>query len=205
MKKIRSKNIISSIIVCIVMHTNLAFANSDLERCRTLISQLSFNEGYAVCKTAAEQGLAVAQFILGNMYYDGDGVTQDYAEAARWWRDAAEQGLANAQINLGYMYENGEGVIQDYTEAAKWYRAAAEQAHAVAQYNLGVIYAKGEGVIQDYLLAHMWFNISAANGNVSAAEARNLVSQLMSHDQIAQAQELARQCLDSNYTDCGWK
>ena len=56
-----------------------------------------------------------------------EGVKQDFAEAAKWYRKAAEQGDAAAQYNLGIMYEEGTGVKQDFAEAAKWYRKAAEQ------------------------------------------------------------------------------
>ena len=55
----------------------------------------------------AEQGDANAQFNLGFMYDNGEGVPQDYAEAVRWYRLAAEQGNAFAQVNLGVMYANG--------------------------------------------------------------------------------------------------
>ncbi len=48
------------------------------------------------------------------MYDKGLGVTQDYAQAAKWYRKAAEQGHAYAQFNLGYMYRFGQGVPQDY-------------------------------------------------------------------------------------------
>ena len=40
---------------------------------------------------------ARAQFNLGLMYEGGQGVAQDYAEAAKWWRKAAEQDEAAAQ------------------------------------------------------------------------------------------------------------
>ena len=155
-------------------------------------------------RAAAEQGHTHAQFKLGKMYSSGIVVIRNYAEAARWYRAAAEQGHARAQFSLGRMYYVGDGVTQDYVEAVRWSRAAAEQGFAFAQFNLGWSYRNGDGVIQDYLLAHMWLNISAANGNVSAAEARNLVSEQMSNDQIIQAQALARQCINSNYTDCAY-
>src|SRR5712691_8471260 len=45
----------------------------------------------------AEQGHAEAQFNLGLMYIDGQGVPQDYTQAAQWLRKAAEQGDATAQ------------------------------------------------------------------------------------------------------------
>ena len=58
-----------------------------------------------------EQGRADAQLFLGSLYDTGQlGVTEDDAEAVRWYRLAAEQGLAEAQVNLGVMYDNGEGV-----------------------------------------------------------------------------------------------
>ena len=85
----------------------------------------------------AEQGNAKAQFSLGKMYYEGQGVRQDYAEAVQWYRKAAEQGYAEAQFNLGNMYADGQGARQDYAQAVHWYRKAAEQGVAEAQYNFG--------------------------------------------------------------------
>ena len=45
------------------------------------------------------------------MYDLGQGVVQDYKEAAKWDRKSAEQGLAAAQFALGAMYANGDGVF----------------------------------------------------------------------------------------------
>ena len=56
------------------------------------------------------------------MYYNGEGVPHDYAEAVKWYRLAAAQGDAVAQYNLGVMYDNGKGVPQDHAKAMKWYR-----------------------------------------------------------------------------------
>jgi TPR repeat protein len=47
-----------------------------------------------------EQGDAEAQFALGLMYDNGEAVSQDKAEAVRWYRMAAEQGNAKAQASL---------------------------------------------------------------------------------------------------------
>jgi hypothetical protein len=76
----------------------------------------------------AEQGYADAQDRLGYAYYCGQGVLQDYIEAARWWREAADQGAANAQFNLGLLYYGGRGVPQDYAEAHLWIDLAASRA-----------------------------------------------------------------------------
>ena len=97
-------------------------------------------------KPLADQGDAGAQYSLGVMYANGEGVVEDDAEAARWYRLAADQGLAIAQYNLGLKYANGNGVPEDDAEAARWYRLAADQGLADAQLNLGWMYDNGRGV-----------------------------------------------------------
>jgi TPR repeat protein len=117
----------------------------------------------------------------------------DYAEAMQLWRPLAEQGNALAQYNLGVMYANGTGAPQDYVEAVRWYRMAAEQGFDYAQHNLGFMYANGEGVPQDYVLAHMWLNLAVAQGNDDAKAARDIVAKLMTSEQVAEAQRMARE------------
>ena len=75
----------------------------------------------------AEAGDPYAQFNLGNAYYKGNGVPQDYKEAVKWYTKSANQGVADAQCNLASCYEKGEGVTQDIEEAVKWWKKAAEQ------------------------------------------------------------------------------
>ena len=115
-------------------------------------------------QAAAEQGDAEAQFNLGVMYRDGEGVPQDEAEAVRWFRLAAEQGLAVGQSNLGLMYATGRGVPQDEAEAVRWSRLAAEQGNALGQFNLGLMYATGRGVPQDEAEAVRWYRLVAEQG-----------------------------------------
>ena len=81
-------------------------------------------------QTLAEQGNAVAQVTLGLMYFEGDGVEQDDAEAVRWYQLAVAQGDAAGQYNLGVMYAEGRGVPQDDAEAVRWFRLAAAQRNA---------------------------------------------------------------------------
>jgi TPR repeat protein len=76
---------------------------------------------------------------LAYMYYLGEGVTQNHAEAVKWHRRAADQGLAVAQDSLRSMYEHGDGAPQDYAEALRWYRLAVDQGIVFAQYNLGAV------------------------------------------------------------------
>ena len=91
------------------------------------------------------------------------------------------------------MYRVGKGVPADNSAAASWYRKAAEQGYARARNNLGVMYDNGESVGQDDVSAYMWFNLAAASGFKEAVRNRNMVSRHMTHEQVAEAQKLARE------------
>jgi TPR repeat protein len=85
----------------------------------------------------AEQNNAKAQFNLGLMYAQGDGVPEDDAEAVRWYRLAAEQGHASAQNNLGLLY--GKGVSGGDVQAYAWFNLSGAQGNKLASQNKGII------------------------------------------------------------------
>jgi TPR repeat protein len=98
------------------------------------------------------------------MYDNGQGVLQDYVEAARWYRRAAEQGVATAQANLADMYAFGRGVPQDYVLAHMWFNLAASR-----------------------------YPASEIDARKKAIHNRDLVASKMTPAQIAEAQRLARE------------
>ena len=104
-------------------------------------------------------------YTKGMNYYQ----SENYTEAAKWFRKAADQGCASSQYELGLMYYEGEGVARNLAEAAKWYRKAANQGDAEAQYNLGYMYYNGEGVAQNLAEAAKWYR-KAANQGVADAQ-----------------------------------
>jgi TPR repeat protein len=120
----------------------------------------------------------------------------DYAAAYREWLPLAEEGDAEAQYNLGNLYYLGQGVAQSKVTAATWYRRSAEQGFAEAQYNLAVMYTNGEGVPQNNILAYALFDLAAAD-DPEAAEHRDNVVERMTPDQIAEAQRVAREWLET--------
>ena len=119
----------------------------------------------AATKLKAEQGDADAQKTLGTMYAKGQGVEEDYKEAAKWYLKSAEQGHAGSQVAIAELYEAGQGVTQDNTEAAKWFRKAAEQGYAPGQYSLAVCYVMGQGVPPDDAEALKWYRQAADQGD----------------------------------------
>ena len=113
-------------------------------------------------------GVANAQFNLGAMYFNGQGVPQDYAQALKWYRKAADQGFAGAQNNLGALYANGQGVPQDYARGREWYRKAADQGYAAAQNNLGVAVRQWPRRAAGLCAGREWYRKAADQGFAAA-------------------------------------
>ena len=80
-------------------------------------------------KRAAERELPDAENELGVRYQDGDGVEQNYVQAAYWFHKAAEHvpdlgGAGQGRNNLGNLYVEGRGVPRDYVQAYMWFSLA---------------------------------------------------------------------------------
>ncbi|SPE55818.1 Sel1 repeat protein (fragment) [Verrucomicrobia bacterium] len=119
-------------------------------------------------QTAAKTGNAEALYFLAQHYAKGDGVPQNYTNAAIYMRKAADRGNTFAQNDLGAFYARGLGVEQDFQEAAKWYRKAAENGDALAQFTLGTIYSQGRGVPKDPQESIKWYRKSARHKQADA-------------------------------------
>ena len=100
---------------------------------------------------------------MGDAYFFGGTVPQNYQEAVTWYRTGAKEGNASAQLNLGIMYRNGLGVEKDNAVAVIWYQKAVEQQHAGAQYALGAMHHFGQGVPKDYDKAVVLYEKAADN------------------------------------------
>jgi TPR repeat protein len=136
---------------------------------------------------------------FGDMFAEGKGVPQDYAETRKWYRKAAEQGDRRTAFQIAMKFAFGKGGLQDDAEAVKWYSKAAEQGDTTAMTELGRLYGGGKGVPHDYVQAHKWYNLAAAISTTpevrrDAANARDsLAKYYMTAAQIAEAQRLARE------------
>jgi hypothetical protein len=163
-----------------------------MKHIHSVVIAVSLLVGSVSTVTAQDYGKAYEAYFAG-----------DYQTALTEWRPLAEQGNAAAQTWLGDIYQNGRGVPQDYAEAVKWYRLSAEQGNSTAQTNLGVLYEFGYGVLQSNVMAYMWYNIASANGADVSREWRDERAGLMTNADISKAQEMARECMNSNYQNCG--
>ncbi len=146
-------------------------------------------------RALAEQGIPEAQFNLGRMYHQGEGLAGNFRRAHFWFLQAAkpamDQGIPEAQLALGIMYYQGQGTAQDYAAAASWFGQAAGYGVAVAQWNLGIMYYEGKGVVQDFVRAYAWFSLAGSQGHEISNENRDRLQNLMTREQVAEAERIS--------------
>ena len=94
----------------------------------------------------AMQGHILAAQAIGDIYYWGKGVAQDYERAMAAYKVAAEAGDAFSQCQVGMMYGYGLGVAVDYQQARAWFEKAAAQDYPNAVGELGWMYDEGKSV-----------------------------------------------------------
>lgn len=140
-------------------------------------------------RALALSGDAAAQYRLGVMYAKGQGVPQDYKQAASWYLQAAAKDDTRAQFAIAELYSQGQGVPQDDKVATKWYLEAADHGYPKAQYNIGLKYAKGTGMPQDLIQAYKWLSLA---GDI-ATRNREWVEEKMTPEQIKKAQTLTQE------------
>lgn len=109
-------------------------------------------------------------------------------QALAWLASQADGGLRAAQSAYGQWL-----VSEARAKAAIPYlQTAAEAGDIDAQYQLALLLTTGDGIAQDYIWAHAWLNIAAASGHDEAAQKRSVLNDLMTPEQVAEAQALTR-------------
>jgi uncharacterized protein len=142
---------------------------------------------------AAEGGHPIAQWKLGRMYADGDGVTQDDLRAFEYFSRIANAHaedspsapqsaiVANAFVALGRYYLSGipnSTVKSDPERAREMFSYAASYfGNADAQYDLARLYLRGVGTSRDdFRYGARWLGLAAQKGQ---HEAQALLGQML--------------------------
>ncbi len=170
---------------CIILLFCFAFSvlsyADQLEEAKTSIQNEDFTRSYELLLPLAEENNAEAQFLLGSLYINGDGVEKDDTKGLSWIMKAARQGYdqarlralgiylelaergdAGAMYNLGYMCLNGWGGERDTDAGIGWLEMAAKKGHVHSAKVLSGIYAEGKfGITPDEDKASFWSNLPA--------------------------------------------
>lgn len=86
-----------------------------------------FPQAVPIFARLAEIGHPVAQWLMGNIYFFGQGIPKDYAKAHAMFEASAQQGYFAAFAPTAQMYVQGLGVPAEPAKAYYWYNIAAAQ------------------------------------------------------------------------------
>ncbi|MDD3063871.1 MAG: tetratricopeptide repeat protein, partial [Massilibacteroides sp.] len=159
-----------------------------LERIR---SGEEFGGNFGFAYKAALAGDPTGQALLGEFYYIGFRVKQNFPEAIKWFTTVLQNAdnstssimkknaYASAQYNIGRCYYFGHGLEQSYEKAFECFKKAAEEGYPQAQNNVAMCYYQGIGVIRDVTEAKKWIqkavdqNLDEAKENLKLIESGN--------------------------------
>lgn len=172
--------------------TNELVSNDDFKPEREWVS-----ESQPFLERAADANVINAQVLLSRIYLGGFNGYKNPGAATKWLQKASSKGDIWAQVTLGRLYMAGTGVFQDYSAAVKLFEQAAASREFnrtvwEAQYLLGILNERGLGIRKDLVKAHAWYNIAVTNQYDEATAARKALTSKLTSDQLAEAQELAK-------------
>ena len=153
-------------LLCSVVIALPAYAES-LEKAIEAYDFKEYQDAAQWLRPWAEKGQVEAQYRLGTLCENGQGIAKNLDDAKKWYRNAAAQGHVRARRRL----ETLEGkTTRDGSEtvALKWYLDLAEQGDADAQYNLAFMYETGFSVPKDNGKAARWYEPAAEKKHVLA-------------------------------------
>jgi len=85
----------------------------------------AFVKNYNKNSKDCDEGVAEACTTLGNIYFNGKHIKQDYLKAANLYQKSCDWGHAKGCLFLGYLYERDDrGVKQNYLKSIELFRKA---------------------------------------------------------------------------------
>jgi hypothetical protein len=125
----------------------------------------------------SENGNIDAQYILGEIYFQGIGTDADIDKAAEYFKLAYDNGNENVFEIYGKLAFIGDGISQDYEEAYSTFRLIDEPG-ADINCALGMMYAYGMGVRIDYDISSSYLDEAIASGSTTAQTVKDSISGL---------------------------
>ncbi len=133
MKTNRLFGVVARILTILVMTMGMTMAGlsvpvlaDEFDSAFNAYSAGDFGVARTLLKPLAQGGDIRAQYLLGRIYSEGEGVAKNDAEGVKWYRLAADRGDIVSQLVLGTMYVNGRGVRRSYVRAYSWFTIVSQ-------------------------------------------------------------------------------
>lgn len=170
-------SIIATILLCANTNNTLAtnIEDKDYDNGIELLEAGEYLDALKAFGRSAKNGNSDAQYRIGIMFLEGQGMTPNPVDAAYWFRKAAQNGHAPSQFEIAYCFDKGIGVQPDERIAAEWFWRAAEQGDPDAAFYLAQMYRDGRGMQQNTEKARKYFTIAAEAGLSEARQELELL------------------------------
>ena len=111
------------------MPLEAALAEGDFDLGLQHMREGDYAKAFCVWEPLAKLGHPDAQFNLGWLYANGNGLNVSVEDAVYWWQQAANNSHLDAQFAIGLAYTTGEGIKSDLNKAFYWFLTAAKSGH----------------------------------------------------------------------------
>lgn len=112
----------------------------------------------------------LAQFNIGLMHEDGNGVELSIEEAKMWYEKSANKGCKEALFNLASIYYFGKDTGKvNIEESINWYKKAIECGYGEGASAIGIIYEEGYHVEKNLAKAMEYYRLADELGDSNGA------------------------------------
>ena len=167
---------LAAALLMVLIHAGAGAADKNPASAMEAYQAKNYDAALRLWQPSAARGDAEAQYSLGVMHANGEGVAKDPAAAVAWYRKAADQGHGRAQFNLGLAYRGGQGVEKSEVQAVDWFRRSAESGYPDGQLAYGLTLMGAMGVAANEAEAMKWLTKAAAAGHPKAQHLMGLAN-----------------------------
>jgi TPR repeat protein len=107
------------------------------------LANLVKTDGDGVLRQPCSRGDGVSCFLLGSLYYGGQGVSRNFEFSATLYRQSCTAGFTRGCGALGESYLVGEGVPKDLIKARQILENACDAGYAPGCFNVGIMHREG--------------------------------------------------------------
>ena len=138
--------------------------------CASLVSMVK-TDGDGVLLEPCNRGEGASCFMLGSLYYAGQGVSRNLERSATLFQQSCTAGFTRGCGQLGESYLFGEGVPKDFARAGQILESACAAGYGPGCFNVGIMHRQGVAMPKDEALAEARFRQGCNLGYRQACEA----------------------------------
>ena len=109
-----------------VPNTN-SVQDASIQNAEALYRNANYPQALKYYYALAGEGDSFSQYMIGHMYFYGEGTNKDVCEATYWYDKSARSGYGFAQFEMARAYYEGYGIKRNNTEAYLWNRISLEK------------------------------------------------------------------------------